>query len=251
MFDPRLIKAELLKLGRRPGMLTISLLLTVGLIVVAFAVTAIQHGSNPEKYDPAGGLAGYTDAIGVIGLMALIVGVIIGATGGTQDVESGVFRDLVATGRSRLALFGARMTGALVMVSAIVALTAAATAAAALLLADGTPTPEARDIVSGTASLLAAGAVSSAMAVGLSALVGSRGPVIGILLGFLLAAQPLLLEMGFLGAARELVPLNAVSQIGELDPVVQSSLGTAIGAIVGWSVISLAAGAWRTRTREI
>jgi hypothetical protein len=143
------------------------------------------------------------------------------------------------------------MTGALVMVSAIVGLAAATIVAGALLLADGAPTPEAGDIVSGTASLLAAGAVSTAMAVGLSALVGSRGPVIGILLGFLLAAQPLLLEMSFLGAAREVVPLNAISQIGEIDTAVQSTLGTAIAAIVGWSVVSLAAGAWRTRTREI
>ena len=63
MFDPRLIKAEILKLRRRRGMLAIALLCTVGFVALAFVVTAIQHSGNPAKYDPAGGLKGLKDAL--------------------------------------------------------------------------------------------------------------------------------------------------------------------------------------------
>ena len=51
-----LISSDVLKLRRRRGMLAISLLLTAGLMAVAFVVMAIQHGGNPARYGPAGGL---------------------------------------------------------------------------------------------------------------------------------------------------------------------------------------------------
>ena len=54
----RLIKAEVLKLRRRPGMLTVAFGLTLGLLALAYLVTAIQHGGNPAKYDAAGGAQG-------------------------------------------------------------------------------------------------------------------------------------------------------------------------------------------------
>jgi hypothetical protein len=94
MLDPRLIAAEVLKLRRRRGMLAISLVLTLGLMAVVLAVMAIQHGGNPARYGPAGGLANYRDDIGVVALMGLVVGAIIGATAGTQDIEAGVFREV-------------------------------------------------------------------------------------------------------------------------------------------------------------
>lgn len=120
-----LISSDVLKLRRRRGMLAISLLLTAGLMLVAFVVMAIQHGGNPARYGPAGGLANYQDDIGVVTLMALIVGTIIGATAGTKDIESGVFRDLAATGRSRMALFASRVAGAWAVILPILAVTAA------------------------------------------------------------------------------------------------------------------------------
>ena len=61
-----------------------------------------------------------------------MAGAIIGATAGGADIESGVFRDLVATGRSRTALFFSRVPAAWIitlgMLAAAVALSAAALA---------------------------------------------------------------------------------------------------------------------------
>ena len=54
------------------------------------------------------------------------------------------------------------------------------------------------------------------MAVGLSVLMGSRGPVIGLLLAFFLAIEPLLAAIGFLGGARGFLPTIAVERIGHM-----------------------------------
>ena len=87
----------------------------------------------------------------------------------------------------------------------------------------------------------------------MSALVGSRGPVIGIMLAFYLAVQNLLLAMGFLGGVRQIVPDVAIRRIGDLEQAsnVQIGLGAAILVLIAWSVVTLGLGAWRTRTREI
>src|SRR3954447_18512001 len=172
MPDLRLIVADVLKLRRRRGMVSLTLLGTLGIVALVFTVTTIQHATNPGKYGPAGGLDTYRDAITVVGLLALVAGVIVGGTAGTQDLESGVFRDLAATGRSRTALFGSRVAGALAVVLPIVVVTAIVTAAGAVALRDGLAAPGAEALVAGTALVLAAAVLSTAVAVGVSAVVG-------------------------------------------------------------------------------
>src|SRR3954447_22188965 len=205
MPDLRLIVADVLKLRRRRGMLSLTLLGTLGIVALVFAVTSIQHATNPGKYGPAGGLDTYRDAITVVGLLALVAGVIVGGTAGTQDVESGVFRDLAATGRSRTALFLSRALGALAVVMPILLITALAAAAGSTALRGDLPAPHADNLIAGTAPGLAAGALSAAVAVGMSAVVGSRGPVIGILLAFFVGISPLLQAIRFLGHTPPLV----------------------------------------------
>lgn len=248
-----LIASDVLKLRRRRGMLAISLLLTAGLMAVAFVVMAIQHGANPARYGPAGGLANFKEDIEVISLAALVIGTIIGATSGTQDIESGVFRDLAATGRSRMALFASRVASAWAVVLPILAVTGCLAAVGCIALAGSLPAPSAGAIAAGIAAVLAAGALSAAIAVGVSALVGSRGPVIGIMLAFYLAVQNLLLAMGFLGGVRQIVPDVAIRRLGDLEQAsnVQIGLGAAILVLIAWSAVTLGLGAWRTRTREI
>ena len=63
------------------------------------------------------------------------------------------------------------------------------------------------------ASVLAAGAVTSTVCVGLAALTGSRGIVIGIALAFQLGVSPLLAQIGALGDARLAIPQVAVSRL--------------------------------------
>jgi len=250
----RLIQAEVLKLRRRRGMLAIACGLTLGLLALAYLVTAIQHAGNPAKYGPAGGAQGFQDSLEFLSVMGFVTAAIIGSTAGAQDIDSGVFRDLAATGRSRLALFLARIGGAWVIVLGILALTVAADAAGAFALADGSAAPAAGDIGQALAMTCASGALGAALAVGLATLFGSRGPVIGILIAAHVVFEPQLQNARFLGDARQAIPSSALDRIG--DQATQGvdyrlALGTAIAVVGAWIVAALAAGAWRTKTREI
>ena len=71
---------------------------------------------------------------------------------------------------------------------------------------------------------------------------------IGILLAWQLAAAPLLLQTGrldtvLLGAALERLEPGAGS-----DSI---SLSTTLVLILAWTLVPLAAGAWRTQTRDV
>ena len=246
MFDLRLIAADALKLRRRRGMLALCVSLTVGVVALMVVVAVIRQEV------PAGGAMAYQDMMFALTLMMLVVGAIIGATAGAQDSEAGVFRDLAATGRSRIALFGSRVPGALAIVVPIAGLGAAAAALAGLTLAAGAPTPDAAMIVAATAGVLSAGALTAAMAVGLAALTGSKASVITVMLAFNLALAPLLSNLAWLGDARQAIPTNALYRLGD-GPVQGTEMGllTAIVVVLAWAAAAFAAGAWRTRVREI
>jgi ABC-type transport system involved in multi-copper enzyme maturation permease subunit len=252
MFDLRLIRADLLKLRRRRGMLALCVAMTLGVVALMVVVAALRHAGNPLEQAPAGGLIAYRDVMFVQTLMMLVVGTVVGATAGAQDLESGVFRDLAATGRSRGALFGSRIAGACAIVVPIVALAAAAAAGAGLALADGAIAPDAGTIFSATAGMLAAGVLTATVAVGLTALGASKGPVIAAMLAFDLALAPLLSGIAWLGDVRQAFPTNALFRIGEgPNQGVGMGLITAIVVVVAWAAAACAAGAWRTRAREI
>jgi hypothetical protein len=252
MFDLRLIRAEVLKLRKRPGMLAISAFVTIGAAALAVAVPVIQHASNAVKHGPAGGAENYAGTMSVIMVMVIVVGAIVGATAGAQDIETGVFRDSAATGRSRVALFGARIPGALAIVLPMAAISAGIVAVGGVAFAGSLAAPSTSVLISGTAGALAAAVLSVTASVALAALTGSRGPVIGIVLAFELAISKLLMGMTALGDVRDLIPNSALDDISQSpNAVVAMSLGVSIAVLVFWSVAAFAAGAWKTRTREI
>jgi hypothetical protein len=253
MFDLRLIKADVLKLRRRRGLLALVFAATVGAAAVIYTVTALQHGANPIKHGPAGGLKNYHASIGFLTTMVLMVATLVGATAGAADIESGVFRDLAATGRSRMALFSSRLVAAWAVVLTVVASVAVVTAVAASALAGPLPAPGATAVLDGTVSLLLAGALGTAVAVGLAALFGSRGPVIAVLLGFELAVLPILSNLKLLGDARQAIPTQALERIAGTSPssAAHMAAATAVLVLLAWLAAAFLAGAWRTRTQEI
>ena len=138
-----LIASDVLKLRREAQAVRIAAA-DRRLMAVAFVVMAIQHGGNPARYGPAGGLGNFKEDIEVISLAALVIGTIIGATSGTQDIESGVFRDLAATGRSRVAAFVTRR-GAWAVVLPILAVTGGLAAVGCIALAGSSAPRRRRD----------------------------------------------------------------------------------------------------------
>src|SRR4051812_41064061 len=137
MFDLRLIRAEVLKLRKRRGMLAIAALSTIGVTVLAYGVMAIQHASNPVKHGPAGGFENYQGFTSVLMLLVVVVGAIVGSTAGSQDIETGVSRAPAARGPSRAVFFGVRTPGPLAIVVPLAAVPAGMGAAASGAFASG------------------------------------------------------------------------------------------------------------------
>ncbi len=125
--------------------------------------------------------------------------------------------------------------------------------AGAFLLADGTPTPHVGDVVEALRWCSPPARSAPRSPSGLAALVGSRGPVIAILLAMHLIFEPQLQGAGFLGDARQALPISAINRIGDQagDLDYSLALGTSIAVVLAWIAAALAAGAWRTKTREI
>src|SRR5262245_64481973 len=91
------------------------LVLTVGSVLISVGVLLILHAVNPDHHGPAGGETNFTHFVGVQILLGTVAAIMIGSTGGSQDVANGVFRDLVVTGRKRSTLFNVRTPGALIV----------------------------------------------------------------------------------------------------------------------------------------
>ena len=203
---PRLVGAEFLKLRKRRGLVLSSFGLAVVPMLIGYAVVAIQHARDPERHGPGGGLENFVPSIGLLSGLLAIVAILVGVTAGTGDLRAGVFRELVITGRSRLVLFAARIPGGLALVLPFAAAGYVTAAVASIVLADGEPTPGFRLLVLTGAWIGLAAALTFVLALGVSSVVGSTGPSIGILLGWQLLLGPLLLGISSLGIVHDLLP---------------------------------------------
>ncbi len=52
----RMAGADFLKLRKQRWLVILALFLTLGILVIFYTVTIIQHASDPAKYAPAGGI---------------------------------------------------------------------------------------------------------------------------------------------------------------------------------------------------
>jgi hypothetical protein len=247
-----LANADLLKLRRRRALMALSLLLSAGGMLAMFTLLAVRHLSEPGSTGPAGGINNFRNAIDFLGLLAVIVGAMIGATAGAADNEARTLGDLVATGRSRRALYLSRLPGAL-GVTAIATLFALAIAAvASVALTGDQPAPGLRDIAGGAGATLALALSSAAVGVGLATLVGSRGTVIGVVAIGQLAVSQVLVQVGFLGPLRDLVPLAAFQQLaGTVERSVTMPTLLAVAVLVGWGIAATVVGGRHLQRSEI
>jgi hypothetical protein len=93
--------------------MAVTLLFTVGLPVIFYGVRVTYHLIDPARYAPAGAPDAFATAGTLMAEFGFIVAVALGATAGTADLTDGMFRHLVITGRSRLALYLARIPAGL------------------------------------------------------------------------------------------------------------------------------------------
>ena len=118
-----MIATRFMELRKRRGLMITLVAVTIGFPTVFLAVRLLLHAVAPKTYGPAGGYNIYTAlSAGVLYTFGFIVAATLGCTAGSVDLTEGMFRHLVITGRSRLALYLARIPAGLAIIVSLVAI---------------------------------------------------------------------------------------------------------------------------------
>jgi hypothetical protein len=253
----RLVNAEWLKLRKRRGLFWWSLVISVGVVAVVFGVIEILHLSNSAQHGPAGGLAGLTRGLVALYAAGALAAILIGTFAGTADISAGVFRDLVATGRSRWQLYVARVPGALMFFLPIITLGYVVVAVCSVAFRGSLPAPGISVIARGYGWVVLSTGFDLVIALGFASLVNSRATAIGVLIGWQFIASPLLLHVSWLGSARQAIFNSALARLnpapaveGPIASTATHSAAVAAIVLVVWALVMLAAGGWRTAMRD-
>jgi ABC-type transport system involved in multi-copper enzyme maturation permease subunit len=194
----------------------------------------------------------------VLTMLAGVCATLVGTTAGAGDLSAGVFKELVVTGRSRRALFAARIPGGLAVLLPIVGLAYAVAAVASVVFAGSLAVPSVGLLAESGAWVLLFSSYWFALALGISSLVGSRSTTIGVLVALQLAIAPILASVTLLGDGRDMIPGTALSRLAP-HPVASHavqgvappmSVAAAVLALTLTIAIVLGLGARRTTTRD-
>ena len=266
-----LIDAKLLELRKRRALMIVTVAFTIALPVIFYVIRLLYHLSSPARYAPAGAPDAFATVVALMAEFGFIAAGPIGATVGTTDLTDGMFRHLVITGRSRLALYLARIPAGLAV---LLSLAAAGFTVACLVTAFlGGPHP-AGAVTPSAAQMAAAGlwlelglVVGFAAGLGLGSLMGQRTVPIVILIVLQLIITPALINHAlphFVNGQRVIVGV-AMAQLKPSALAAGHGVGLGNGnalnippmptwamitVITGWIVAWAAIGAWRMATRD-
>ena len=266
-----LIGAKLLELRKRSVLMVVTAAFTVGLPVIFYGIRAIYHLSDPVHNGPAGAPSAFATAGTLMAEFGFIVAVMLGATAGTDDVTDGMFRQLVITGRSRLALYLARIPAGLTILLSLAALgfTVAALVTAFLNSphAPGALTPSASALAGAGLWLELYLVIGFTVGLGLGVLMGQRTVPVVLLIVLEIIITPILADHAlphFVNVERLIVgvPMDQlqpavlaggahVGPTGGVGLVIPPMPTWAMAAVIaGWVIGWLAIGAWKMATRD-
>jgi ABC-type transport system involved in multi-copper enzyme maturation permease subunit len=272
----RLVSAEFLRIIHNRGVVITTVTMTFGIAVLTLVVPELYRiGRQNQAY--VGGQQGLQNGTAALAVLGTIAAMVVGSAAGTNDVDNGVFRDLVATGRSRWALFAVRVPGALVYWLPLITVSFVAMAILDIwfsfhgavsscngpncALGAGTVPPVSQFVDWYLWTLLFTCFVL-VVALGLSASMGSRAITLGVLIPFQLLLAPLLSQVNQLAGVRQalypqsiglIMPMTAESRGqsgGIFGERITTSLPMAWLVLAAWVVVVLGLGAWRTARRD-
>jgi hypothetical protein len=118
-----MIATRFMELRKRRGLMVALIVVTIGIPTLFLTIRLLAHAFDPKSYGPAGGYDIFNALVaGVLYVFGFIVAATLGCTAGSVDLTEGMFRHLVVTGRSRLALYLARIPAGLAIVVPMVAI---------------------------------------------------------------------------------------------------------------------------------
>ncbi len=117
-----MIATRIMELRKRRGLMITLIALNIGFPALFLSIRLIGHAFAPQANAPAGGQDIFLVLVGgFLPTFGFITAIMVGCTVGSRDLTEGMFRHLVVTGRSRLALYLARIPAGLAIVMSIVA----------------------------------------------------------------------------------------------------------------------------------
>jgi hypothetical protein len=117
-----LITTKNLEIRKRRGVMITMVVLIIVPTVLFYGLRLLFHAVDPHGYALAGSPSFFSQATNLIDEFGFIAAAALGAAAGTTDLSDGMFRHLVITGRSRLALYLARIPAGLAITVPLVAL---------------------------------------------------------------------------------------------------------------------------------
>lgn len=256
-----MIGAEVRKLVRHgPTMMTAS--------VLSLGITALYLAVIWFRAEGAiGGAQALSSGSTLLGAyFGSFTAMFVGTMAGTIDLNNGVFRDLVATGRSRTALYLIRIPAAIFVALAFNLGGFLLTVVTALALSGDEAAPSAGTILEFGGWVILATTVVTILSVGVASLTGSTSLTLTALIGWQTVASTLLYGAAFLGPARNALLAVALGYLrpgpaiggpdlpGNTNTLAMLTLPmpaiVAVLVIVAWAVVPTIAGAWRVRTQD-
>jgi len=142
-----LITTKNLELRRRRGLIIAVFVLVLAPPVLEYGIRLLYHLLDPSHSGPAGTPSVFQSLMNPMAELGFIIAATVGAAAGTTDLTDGMFRHLVITGRSRVALFLARIPAGLAILLPVVAL--AFTICCLVTSFEGVPNPIALSVNNG------------------------------------------------------------------------------------------------------
>jgi hypothetical protein len=118
-----MIATRFMELRKRRGLMITLVGVTIGIPTLFLVIRVLLHAFDPQSYGPAGGYDIFNHLVVVIlYVFGFVVAATLGCTAGSIDLTEGMFRHLVVTGRSRLALYFARIPAGFAIIGPLVAI---------------------------------------------------------------------------------------------------------------------------------
>ena len=271
--SPALIGAKVLDLRKRTILMAVTGAFTVGVPVIFYGIREITHLADPAHYGPAGATSAFATVVTLMAEFGFILAVLLGATAGSDDLTDGMFRQLVITGRSRIALYLARIPAGL---SILLPLAAVGYTVTALVTGFLNSPPAPGEFIPSTGALAAALTESGlwfglylvvgfTVGLGLAVLMGQRTVPVVLLIVWEIILTPALADhvIPHLINLQRLVVGVAMDQL-KPAPLAAASVGpnggrfvippmptwAMAGVIAGWIIGWLVIGAWKMATRD-
>jgi len=116
-----MITTRIMELRRRRGLMIALVVVNIGIPALFLGIRLLLHAFAPRTNSPAGNNTIFAVLVaGFLYTLGFIVAATVGCTAGSRDLTEGMFRHLVVTGRSRLALYLARIPAGLAIIVPLV-----------------------------------------------------------------------------------------------------------------------------------